>query len=304
MDYQSILNQIKAETHNLRPEGNVASYIPELKNVNPDKFGIHLKTITGEDFAIGDSNEKFSIQSISKVFMLHLAFSMAGDSIWQRVGVEPSGNPFNSLIQLEFDLGIPRNPFINAGALVISDILLSLLKNPKDDYLNFIKKISNSPDVDINDKVFNSEKEYGFRNVAMANYLKSFSNIKNNVDEVLDFYFYSCSIEMTCKELANAFLIYANQGKSILHDEEFLNHSQIKRINALMQTCGFYDEAGEFTFRVGLPGKSGVGGGIAAVFPGKYSVAVWNPRLNEKGNSEMGMLSLELLTTKTGMSIF
>lgn len=303
MNYSAILHDIFEEAK-LQPKiGEVSNSIPELSGIQADKFGLHLLTLDGKDFSIGDADEKFSIQSVSKVLSLALAFSFIGENVWSRVGVEPSGNPFNSLVQLEYEKGIPRNPFINAGALVIADILLSELKNPKQDFLAFIREVAGVNHINFNVKVANSEKEAGFRNAALANFLKSFGNIKNDVDEVLDFYFYQCSVEMTCKELAHSFYFFANEGKTIT-GKQILNNSQVKRLNALMQTCGFYDESGEFTYRVGLPGKSGIGGGIVALYPKNFIVASWSPRLNEKGNSELGMFALEQFTTKTGMSIF
>lgn len=303
MDYSIILNDTYQEIKALPVIGAIATTIPELASVNPDKFGIYLTTIDNQEYGIGDFNEKFSIQSVSKALSLSLAFSFLDEKVWERVGVEPSGNPFNSLVQLEYEKGIPRNPFINAGALVIADILVSELKNPKQDFLEFIRTLSGIETINYSEKVAQSEKETGFRNAALCNFLKSFGNIKNEVDVVLDFYFHQCSLEMTCKELAHSFFFFANEGRT-KSGKQILSKSQVKRINALMQTCGFYDESGEFTYRVGLPGKSGIGGGIAALYPNHFSVATWSPRLNEKGNSEFGMAALELFTTKTGMSIF
>ncbi len=288
----------------MTPTGKVASYIPELSKISSSKLGMHLYCINSGHYSFGDSEEQFSIQSISKVFSLTMAMSLLDDTLFQRVDVEPSGNPFNSLIQLEYENGIPRNPFINAGALVISDILISELKNPKQDFLHFIHYITENEKITINPKVFKSEKEYSFRNAALLNLMKSFGNIKNDIEEVLDFYIYQCSVEMSCKELATAFMIYANGGKKLSDNKQILSSQKTKRINAIMQTCGFYDEAGEFSFRVGLPGKSGVGGGIVAIHPGQYAVTVWSPPLNPKGNSELGMQALERLTTLTGFSIF
>ncbi|MEZ7507146.1 glutaminase [Flavobacterium sp. Arc2] len=303
MDYASILQEIQLESNQFPTKGNVTETIPELAKVNPNKFGIHLTTIEGEDFGIGDSNEKFSIQSISKALTVALAFSFLDEKIWERVGVEPSGTAFNSLVQLEHEKGIPRNPFINAGAIVIADMLVSCLENPKEDFLAFIRLISGSSTIEYNLDVAQSEKDTRFRNAALANFLKSFGNIENDVDTVLDFYFHQCSLEMTCKELAHSFYFFANEGKT-KEGKQILTRSQVKRLNALMQTCGFYDESGEFTYKVGLPGKSGIGGGIVALFPEIFVVATWSPKLNKKGNSELGMHALELLTNKTGMSIF
>jgi glutaminase len=303
MNYDNILNAIELEIKPFANLGNISTSIPELAKINPNKFAMHLFTVDKNDFSIGDNNEKLSIQSISKVLTLTQAFVILGEDIWFRVGVEPSGNPFNSLVQLEYEKGKPRNPFINAGAIVIADILLSHLKNPKMDFLNFVRKLSNNDTINYNQKVAQSEKENGFRNAALANMLKSFGNLKNDVNEVLDFYFHQCSLEMSCKELAHCFYIFANEGKTI-SDLQILNHSQIKRLNALMLTCGFYDESGEFSYKVGLPGKSGIGGGIIAIHPKKFSVATWGPKLNEKGNSVLGMKALEILTTETKLSIF
>lgn len=304
VNYNKILSEIDNELTPYKGKGEIASYIPELKNVNADAFGLHLQGISGKSWCIGECSEKFSIQSISKVLTVAMAFSILGESLWKRVGVEPSGTAFNSLVQLEYEHGIPRNPLINSGAIVMADILLTHLKKPADDFLNFVRKISGESNVCYNNKVAKSEKDTGYRNAAMVNLMKSFGNIENDVNDVLDFYYLQCSLEMTCKELANSFLLFANNGIIPRTNERVLTISQTKRINALMQTCGFYDEAGEFTFKVGLPGKSGVGGGIIAVCPGEFAVATWSPRLNKKGNSLMGMKALELLTTKTELSIF
>jgi len=304
MEYQKILNTIKNESLTRANTGKVATYIPELAKIDSDKFGMHLYCINSGHYGFGNENERFSIQSISKVFSLTLAMSLLDDELFERVDVEPSGDPFNSLIQLEYEHGIPRNPFINAGALVIADMLVSILKNPKQEFLKFIHTITGDITIKINSKVFDSEKKYSHRNAALLNLMKSFGNIKNDIETVLDLYIYQCSIEMSCKELAAAFMIYANSGKILSDDTPIISSRKVKRINAIMQSCGFYDEAGEFSFRVGLPGKSGVGGGIAAIHPNQYAVTVWSPPLNPKGNSELGMYALERLTTLTGFSIF
>lgn len=303
MNLQSVLNEVYSEVLAMNLEGKVSNSIPELSKIDPSKFGIHLTTLEGNDFGVGDSSERFSIQSVSKPLTLAMAFSKLGEKVWKRVDVEPSGDPFNSLVQLEYEKGIPRNPFINAGAIVIADMIVTLYQNPKEDFLNFLRTISGSDTINFNPRVAQSEKDTGFRNRALANFLKSFGNIDNDVDDVLDFYFHQCSVEMSCKELAQAFYFFANAGKT-KEEVLILTESQTKRLNAIMQTCGFYDESGEFTYKVGLPGKSGIGGGIVALFPKKFTIATWNPRLNEKGNSELGMHALELFTTKTGMSIF
>lgn len=302
--YREIFREIVAELKDVEDSGQLPTYIPELCAVDPGKFGVHLATIKGGHCHLGDSNEKFSIQSIAKVLSLTLAFKLKGDEIWARVGVEPSGSAFNSLVQLEYEKGIPRNPLINAGAIVVCDILVDCLEDPKRQLIDFIRGLSGHTDVDYCLKMAASERRSGYRNVALATLMKDFGNIHNDVEAVLDLYFHLCSIEMTCRELAETFLFLASNGVSPLTHELVVSASKAKRINAIMQLCGLYDEAGEFSFKVGLPGKSGVGGGIVAVHPGKYSVAVWSPRLNKKGNSYKGMRLLEALTTKTKSSIF
>lgn len=304
MQYQKIIKKINAEIIQIENLGEVASYIPELHKVDSEKFGVHLATVKNKQYGIGDSEEKFSIQSIAKVLALALAYQTEGGELWKRVGVEPSGTPFNSLLQLEYDKGIPRNPFINAGAIVVCDILISMFDNPKEALIRFVRKLSNNSTIDFCENTVKSEKSTGFRNAALINLMKDLGNIHNEIEVVLDFYFNLCSIRMTCKELANTFLIFANEGKNTITGEEVLTKSRTKRMNAIMQTCGFYDEAGEFSFKVGLPGKSGVGGGIVAIYPRKYSIVVWSPKLNKKGNSYRGMKFLESFTTETEASIF
>lgn len=304
MDYNNILEKIFMAVEPLSGEGKVADYIPALAKVSPDKFGMCINTIDGEVFAIKDADERFSIQSISKVFTLAICLSLKGEMLWKRVGKEPSGTAFNSLVQLEVEHGIPRNPFINAGAMVLCDIILNSVENPEESFLSFVQELCGSQSVQYNREVARSERETGFLNAAIANMLKYHKNIECDVERVLQFYFLTCSVELSCKELAHAFLAFANHRKSFSYAGVSLTSSQVKRMNAMMQTCGFYDEAGEFSYLVGLPGKSGVGGGIAAIYPLRYSVAVWSPRLNSKGNSVMGMKALELLTTETEESIF
>lgn len=304
MKYQEVLESICRDVQSLAGLGKQADYIPALAKVNPDQFGICIHSINGDVYSEGDADVPFSIQSISKVFSLAIALNLLGDDLWERVGKEPSGTSFNSLIQLEAEHGKPRNPFINAGAIVVADILLEKLPSPKENFIEFIRELSGNPHIDYNEEVARSEREKGYLNAAIANLLKYHHNLNGEIEEVLHFYFLLCSVEMSCRDLAKAFLAFADHKTHFSYHGVDLTSSQVKRINAIMQTCGFYDEAGEFSFLVGLPGKSGVGGGIAAVYPMRYSVVVWSPRLNQKGNSIMGMKALELLTTKTRESIF
>lgn len=304
MDYKLILEEIAAEIEPLRQVGRQADYIPALAKVNPDRFGICITTTDGEVIEWGDVTERFSIQSVTKVFSLSMSLSLMGESLWKRVGKEPSGAAFNSLIQLELDRGIPRNPFINAGAIVLADVLISTLDNPEKDYLSFVRSIASDSTIGYDSEVATSERAKGYINAAIANMLKYYGNLDNDIEDVLHFYFLQCSVEMSCRQLSKAFLPFADRSTAFSFDGISLTSSQVKRINAVMQTCGFYNDAGEYSYLVGLPGKSGVGGGFGAVYPGRYAVATWSPRLNEKGNSVMGMKALELLTTHTNESIF
>ena len=304
MELKQVVSNIFREVTPLSSQGKVADYIPALAKVSPRHLAISLNTISGENLSIGDALTPFSIQSISKVFGFTLAYKKLSGDIWKRLGKEPSGNAFNSLVQLEYEKGIPRNPFINAGALVVSDILLSLYSNPQQVLLEFVRKISNEPSISYNEEVAKSEKETGNRNAALAYLMKSFGNINNSVEDVLDFYFMQCSIEMSSKCLAKSFLFLANHGIVPATNEQVLTVSQAKRISALMLTSGLYNESGDFAYRVGMPAKSGVGGGIVAIIPNKLSICVWSPPLNEFGNSLAGIEALERFTSYTGMSIF
>lgn len=304
MDYQRIIEDIYKTILPYSKEGKQADYIPELAKVNPDQFGMCIHTIQGEEATIEKADTRFSIQSISKVFALAMCLSIKGDDLWKKIGKEPSGTAFNSLVQLEIEKGIPRNPFLNSGAIVMADLLLTHLANPEEDFLRFVRELSGCQSIDYNRQVALSERETGYLNAAIANMLKYHNSIENDIESVLHFYFLMCSVEMSCRELSRAFLAFANHHQKFDYADIRLTSSQVKRMNAIMQTCGFYDEAGEFSYLVGLPGKSGVGGGIAAIYPSKYSVVVWSPRLNSKGNSVMGIKALELLTSETEESIF
>jgi glutaminase len=290
-----------------RPDrGEVATYIPELAVVDPRQFGLAVITADGHVAAGGDSGTPFSIQSISKVFTLTLALGKVGDRLWRRVGREPSGSPFNSVVQLEYEHGIPRNPFINAGAIAVTDIILSG-HQPREvlgEILRFVRFTADDPAIVVDEAVAASEKRTGFRNAALANYMKSFGVLDNPVDYTLGVYFHHCAIAMSCRQLAMAGRFLAHLGRNPTTGYAVVHPERARRINAVMLTCGHYDGSGEFAYRVGLPGKSGVGGGILAIAPGKASIAVWSPGLDASGNSHLGRIALERLTRRLGWSIF
>lgn len=296
MQLQQLVDSIAAE---VTPSGAVADYIPALARIDPHAFGLAVATLDGEVFGAGDYRTPFSIQSISKAFMLALALA-ENDDVWTRVGREPSGSPFNSLVQLETEQGIPRNPFINAGALVVTD---HLGRGAADRLLGFLRQESGNAGVDVDPEVAKSELDHSDRNRALAHFMGSYGNMRNSVDVVLHEYVRQCSIAMSCADLARSALFLARHG--VRNDgTRLLGVSGAKRVNVVMLTCGTYDAAGQFAYRVGLPGKSGVGGGIVAVVPGKCAICVWSPALDARGNSVAGVDALDRFTTLTGWSVF
>jgi glutaminase len=303
---QALIDRIHGRLKARTGEGRVADYIPQLAQVDPNKFGIAVHTVNGESFVAGDADEAFSIQSVSKIFTLTLVLGKIGDALWRRVGREPSGSAFNSVVQLEHENGVPRNPFINAGAIVVADVILAGHR-PREaigEILRFVRFLAEDETILIDPLVARSEAETGFRNAALANYMRAFGNIQHPVQQVLGVYIHHCSIAMSCRQLARSGLFLANGGRHPQTGQRVVSNERARRINALMLTCGHYDGSGEFAFRVGLPGKSGVGGGILVIVPGKASVAVWSPGLNATGSSFVGALALEELARETGWSVF
>ncbi len=305
-DLQRVVDEIVDDLRRRPDRGTVAAYIPELARVDADALGLVAVAADGIVAAAGEADTAFSIQSISKVFTLTLALGLVGDDLWRRVGREPSGSPFNSIVQLERERGVPRNPFINAGAIAVTDVILSR-RQPREalgEILRFMQALANDPTIAIDGAVAASEKRTGFRNAALAHYMKSFGVVENPVDNVLGVYFHHCAIAMSCRQLAMAgrFLAYSGRNPSTGHS--VVSPERARRINAVMLTCGHYDGSGEFAYRVGLPGKSGVGGGILAIAPGRASVAVWSPGLDANGNSHLGRIALERLAKAMSWSVF
>lgn len=299
----ALLETLLEQVRPLTARGTVASYIPALAEVPAHALGIAIVTSDGQLFQAGDAQTRFSVQSISKVLSLSVALTRySDDEIWQRVGKEPSGQPFNSLVQLELEHGKPRNPFINAGALVVCDMLETRLTAPRQRMLEFVRQLSGTADINYDRHVARSEYEHSARNAAIAWLMKSFGNFHNDVSKVMQTYFHYCALSMNCVELARSFVYLANQGKAV-DGTTILTPRQARQINALMITSGMYDGAGEFAWRVGMPAKSGVGGGIIAVIPNRMSIAVWSPGLDAIGNSLAGTAVLELLSEQLGSSV-
>lgn len=305
-DLQAVLDSIHAELLPRLGEGKVADYIPELAKVDPNQFGMSIATVDGNIHSVGHADTPFSIQSISKVFMLTLALGKVGEGLWKRVGREPSGTAFNSIVQLEREEGIPRNPFVNAGAIAVSDVVLSghAPREAIGELLRFVRYVADDESITIDDKVARSETQTGFRNFALANFMRAYGNLDHPVEHVLGVYFHQCALSMSCEQLAKAGLYLAARGNHPISGHSVVSPKRARRINALMLTCGHYDGSGDFAYHVGLPGKSGVGGGILAVAPGIGSIAVWSPGLNKVGNSQLGAVALEMLAARTGWSVF
>jgi glutaminase len=318
-DWETLLNEASRDVEHLKGTGKVADYIPELAKIDPKQFGATMATVDGSVFSVGDSKTSFSIQSVSKVFSLMLAMTYVKDGLWAHVGREPSGNPFNSLIQLEHEAGIPRNPFINAGAIVVMDVLQKhcttscmLTRDPSmrrhiegasHAVVELLRFLSGNPDICIDEAVAASEQHTGHRNYALAHFMASCGNIHNPVDVVLQEYFRQCAISLSCEDLAKAGLLLARQGKDST-GKQLLEAKLSKRIQAIMMTCGTYDAAGEIAYRIGLPCKSGVGGAVLTIFPRVGAVAVRSPGLDDFGNSVAGVAFLDRLTTRSGFSLF
>lgn len=296
------LDPIVAEIFGQNDWGLPAQYIPELAAIDPQQFAISVCLADGQMISAGSATTPFSIQSISKVFALVLALGRSGDRLWDRVGREPSGTSFDSVVLLEKERGRPRNPYINAGAIVTTDALLTG-RTPEvatGEILALVREMSGSDAVRINDEMAESERGTGSRNTALAYYLRSHGNLENTPEEALRTYYHQCAIEMTTEQLAMA-------GRSLAGLKgapRVATQSHIRRVNALMMTCGHYDGSGDFAFRVGLPGKSGVGGGILVIAPDVASIAIWSPGLNHYGNSAAGTRAAEMLSRMTNWSVF
>ena len=303
-DLATLVTGIAERMAHIPERGRVADYIPELAKVSSAHFGIAVITADGVEYVAGDADTGFSIQSVSKLFALVEALSAQGDRVWDRVGREPSGSAFNSIVQLEAEGGRPRNPFINAGAIAVTDLIARGTREGIGDILRLIRSLAGDDSIAVDGAVAYSEAATGFRNAALGNYMKAFGTIDGPVASTLDVYFHQCAIAMTCRQLARAGRFLAHGGVDPRTGRTIVSPERARRLNALMLTCGHYDASGDFAFRVGLPGKSGVGGGILAIAPGKASIAVWSPGLNANGNSMLGTLALERVAEATGWAVF
>ena len=288
-------------------KGNTASYIPELSKVDPHQLGISILQSDGSSLSSGDYDKKFTIQSISKTVALMLALMDRGqDYVFDKVGMEPTGDAFNSIIKLETrQPSRPLNPMINAGAIAIDSLISGNDINHKFNRLiRFFMKICHNDSLWYNEKVYLSEKATGFRNRALANFMKDSGVLEGEVEEVLDLYFKQCSIEIDCRDIAMLGAVLAMDGISPINGKTLIPKNICRIAKTFMVTCGMYDASGEFSIKVGIPAKSGVGGGIMAAVPGKMGIGVFGPALDEKGNSIGGTKVLEYLSCELDLNIF
>jgi glutaminase len=306
VDYQALVEAVLSDTESYRGHGDVAKHIPNLAQVNPKKLGIAIVLGNGSTYCAGDADEPFLMQSISNIFSLSLALGQVGGALWNHVGREPAGSPFNALVQLEAEKGKPRNPLINAGAIVVCDQLIGrdTPDSAVEEILEFLRERSGDDRVSIDPEVAMSESKAGSLNRSLAHFIATYGNLQNPVEDVLSVYFRQCAIQMSCRQLARAALYLAFDGADPMTRQEICLPSRSRRINSLMLTCGHYDNSGDFAFRIGLPGKSGSGGGILATIPGIGAVAVWSPGLNASRTSLAGAIALEKLVERTGWSVF
>ena len=304
---ENILSDIIVSNRKHTANGQVASYIPELKKANGDDLGICIIDKYNNIYCAGDYNKKFTIQSISKTIVLAMALmDNEWDYVFSKVGMEPSGDPFNSIMKLETnDTKIPCNPMINAGAIATTSLIKGKnLKDKEERMLSFFRKLAKNDSLQINKYVYESEKLTGNRNRAMAYLLKNDGVIEGDVDETLDLYFKQCSIEVSVIDLARIGLLFANYGIDIETGERVISENISRMIKTFMVTCGMYDASGEFALKVGIPAKSGVGGGIMASIPNRMGIGVFGPSLDKKGNSIAGLKVLEELSQRLSLSIF
>lgn len=285
-------------------EGAVADYIPGLREVPPRQYGVAIACQDGTLYQAGEAGQRFSIQSISKLFTLALALRLAGEKVWARVGRNPCMRKFNSVSEVEANLGIPSNPFINAGALAITDLVVSHSSAPRRFLQDLLRRLIDTDDIFSDPRIARGEAEVGHRNAALGYLLKDYGNLDNRVEDVLSVYYTHCAIAMSCLELAQSALFLAGDGVSPITGQRIVSPDQTREINAVLATCGMYNGAGEFAFKVGLPAKSGVGGGILAIVPQRMTICAWSPELDPHGNSVVGQRILQHLVKQIRASVY
>lgn len=303
---EKLLNQLVDECRGFTLKGKLASYIPELAKANSEALGICVIDLDGNVHQGGDYNTFFTIQSVSKVVTLIYALESYGEYVFTRIGVEQTADAFNSIIKLETrNNGKPLNPLINAGAIATTSFVVETEgKDAFDKLSNFLRKLAKNPNIKVNEAVYESEKRTGDVNRALAYYQKGAGTFHAEVNDVLDVYFRMCSLEVQVKDLAQIGRVIANNGMLIETGERMFSKETARITKAIMTTCGLYDSSGRFALDVGIPSKSGVGGGILSVVPGQFGIGTVGPALDDKGNSAGGVEVLKRLSQRKHLSIF
>ena len=285
------------------PKGAVATYIPELGKVDPHQLGICVYPLTGEKICLGDYNVRFTMQSVSKVLMLIVALEICGlKRVFEKVGAEPSGEAFNSLVELDLNDSRPYNPLINSGALAVCGLLLPEVSFQ--DMLRFARSICSDPDITMNEAVFDSEMKTCSRNRSIAYLLESKGIITTDVEDTLRFYTKMCSLDITAESLANLGKKLANDGVCMITGKRYMSSRTARIVKTLMLTCGMYDGSGTFAIRVGIPTKSGVGGGLLSVSDKRAGIGVFGPALDAQGNSIAGCKLLREISNELRLNLF
>lgn len=304
---ETLLEQLVDECEFYTSQGALANYIPELAKADPNKLGAYILSSDGKHYCSGDYMQKFTIQSIVKpILLLQALIDNGAEVVSSKVGVEATGKPFDAINVGDQKLNTKNiNPMVNMGAIVMCTLIKGDTYQEKfDRLLSLTRELADNPEIDIDEAVYESEKKWGNKNRALAYLLKSNGMLDDDVEEVLDCYFKACSISITCKDLANIGFILANRGKRLAKRGRIIPAEYTRYVNAILATCGMYDGSGEFALRVGVPAKSGVGGGIVAVVPTKMGIGIYSPALDEKGNSVAGIHLLEKLSDRLYLSIF
>ncbi len=285
------------------PKGNVATYIPELGKADKNKLGLCILTADGKRYSVGDTKDRFTIQSISKVISMILALEFCPiKEVFDKVGMEPSGEAFNSLVELDLNSNRPFNPMINSGAITVASMLLPKLSF--EEILSATRRFCMDPDIEMDEAVFRSEMQTCSRNRAIAYLLESKGIIESDVEKTLELYTKMCSMTVTAESLANLGLVLANGGINYMNGKRMITQSVVQVVKTIMLTCGMYDASGEFAVQVGIPTKSGVGGGLLSVVDQSMGIGIYGPSLDEKGNCIAGNAMLEYLSMKLGLHIF
>jgi glutaminase len=302
-EVQALIDRLHAEYAGLN-DGEVATYIPELAKANPDEFGVSVVTTDGRVFEAGNCDRLFTIQSISKPLTFGIALEELGpETVSQHVGVEPSGDAFNS-IELQSGTNRPHNPMINSGAIAITAMLHARHGHATIDHLlDRLSALAGRP-LSIDAAVYASERRTGHRNRAIAHLLMNFDVLRSDADAVLDVYFQQCAIQVTCRDLATMAATLANMGRNPVTGKSAYDISSVKDILSIMFTCGMYDYSGQWAYRVGVPAKSGVGGGIIAVVNRQLGIGTYSPRLDAFGNSRRGVEVCAELAARLGLHVF